>query len=123
MKRNKSVCIVAILVVWANCSFAQKRLASDKPIQSFYSQKAQAALDKKQTAPVAAAMAKPGLTSQKSSRELSMMSQKSNIRSETHPNNNLSPEQKRKLLPSNTITMAQFSSQSLNKRNKNGSQY
>jgi hypothetical protein len=97
MKKNKSVYILAVLIVWANCSFAQKKLASDKPMSSFYSQKTQTFLVNKQTAPGAAAMAKPGLA---------------------HPNNNLPPQQQQKLLPSSTITMAQFSNQSLSKRNK-----
>ena len=123
MKKNKSVYLVVALVVCANCSFAQKKLASDKPMSSFYSQKTQAFLTNKQTAPGAAAMAKPGLTSQKSSRELMLISKKNSMRAAAHPNNNLTPQQKQKLLPSSTITMAQFSNQSLNKRNKAVNQF
>jgi hypothetical protein len=118
MKKNKSVYILAVLIVWANCSFAQKKLASDKPMSSFYSQKTQTFLVNKQTAPGAAAMAKPGLTSQKSSQELMQISKSKSLRSAAHPNNNLPPQQQQKLLPSSTITMAQFSNQSLSKRNK-----
>jgi hypothetical protein len=118
MKKSKSVYISVVLIVCANVCFAQKKLGSDKPIKSFYSQKNQAFLDHRQTTQATAAMAKPGLTSQKSSQDLMLISKKNSQPATVHPGSNLTPEQKRKSLPSSTITMAQFSSQSLNKKNK-----
>ena len=112
-----------VLLACANYCFAQKKLASEKPMQSFYSQRALAFLDKKKTAPAAATMSKPVLTSQKSSQQLMLISKKNSMGPAAHPNNNLTPEQKQKLLPSRTITMAQFSNQSLNKRNKAVNQF
>jgi hypothetical protein len=122
MKKNKPVYIVALMLACANCCFAQQKLASEKKIQSFYSQKTKAYLDKKKPAPGAAAVARPVLTSQKPKHDLALISKKYSVR-RAKQQSKITPVHNQKQLPSNSITMAQFSRQSLDKRNKKGSQF
>jgi hypothetical protein len=105
MKKSNLFKILLFLLVAANhhC-FAQ--LPSSKPMSAFYSKYTRMDLDKKKPSdPANATHRTPMLQSQKSLQDLTMPARKVNTPPVMHSNDKLSPEQKRKLLPSNTITL------------------
>jgi uncharacterized protein YdaU (DUF1376 family) len=99
MKVSKIICLLALILVAGDYCSAQAK--ANKTVQKLYSKNTTEALAKRQTRSIKPATVNPAEQNTKTLQQVRVSAKQKNRTQVYHPNNNLTTEQKKKLVDAN----------------------